>query len=103
MKLYIANGSRQVQCFWYRLPGNWAKPIELVIPPGMQAIRDRDADREFNSRAFDSILLFTQRYQPVGHDRSRVGADEVLARHQSEKAARRARPSNDRSIVEVLG
>jgi hypothetical protein len=36
VKLYIANGTKQVQSFWYRLPGSWAKPIELVIPQGMQ-------------------------------------------------------------------
>ena len=45
--------------------GKEVAAFERVIPPGMQAIRDRDAGREFNSRAFDSILLFTQRYKNV--------------------------------------
>jgi ABC-type transport system involved in cytochrome c biogenesis permease subunit len=46
--------------------GKEVAAFERVVAPGMQAIRDRDAGREFNSRAFDSILLFTQRYKNVG-------------------------------------
>ena len=45
--------------------GKEVAAFDRVILPGMQAIRDRDAGREFDSRAFDSILLFTQRYQNV--------------------------------------
>ena len=45
--------------------GKEVAAFERVIAPGMQAIRDRDAGREFNSQAFDGILLFTQRYQSV--------------------------------------
>ncbi len=37
MKIYIANGTNQIQRFWYRLPGpQWSREIELVIPQGMQ-------------------------------------------------------------------
>ena len=37
MKVYIANGTNQIQRFWYRLPGpQWSREIELVIPQGMQ-------------------------------------------------------------------
>ena len=45
--------------------GKEVAAFERVIAPGMQAIRDRDAGREFKSQAFDGILLFTQRYQSV--------------------------------------
>jgi ABC-type transport system involved in cytochrome c biogenesis permease subunit len=37
--------------------------FERGIAPGMQAIRDRDADKPFNQFDFEQILLFTQRYQ----------------------------------------
>jgi hypothetical protein len=38
MKIYIANGTRQIQQFWYRAPGpNWNRPLMLEIPQGMQA------------------------------------------------------------------
>jgi ABC-type transport system involved in cytochrome c biogenesis permease subunit len=43
--------------------------FERVIEPGMQAIRDRDAGGGFDAQAFDSILLFTQRYQRVSQAR----------------------------------
>jgi hypothetical protein len=37
MKIYIANGTNQVQRFFYRVPGpEWSREIELVIPQGMQ-------------------------------------------------------------------
>ncbi|MBV9392229.1 MAG: cytochrome c biogenesis protein CcsA, partial [Verrucomicrobia bacterium] len=37
--------------------------FEQVVQPGMQAIRDRDANRQFNNEDFEHILLFTKRYQ----------------------------------------
>ncbi|MGA8656415.1 MAG: cytochrome c biogenesis protein CcsA [Chthoniobacterales bacterium] len=45
--------------------GREVQVFERLIQPGMQAIRDRDAGREFNSQDFENILLFTQRYQNV--------------------------------------
>jgi ABC-type transport system involved in cytochrome c biogenesis permease subunit len=37
--------------------------FETAIGPGLRAVRDRDANRPFNQRDFERILLFTQRYQ----------------------------------------
>jgi ABC-type transport system involved in cytochrome c biogenesis permease subunit len=40
--------------------------FEQGIAPGMQAVRDRDANKPFNQNDFEKILLFTQRYQNLG-------------------------------------
>jgi ABC-type transport system involved in cytochrome c biogenesis permease subunit len=39
--------------------------FQQIIQPGMQALLDRDAGGKFDVKAFDSIVLFTQRYQAV--------------------------------------
>ena len=39
--------------------------FQQIIQPGMQALRDRDAGGKFDVKAFDSIVLFTQRYRTV--------------------------------------
>ena len=49
--------------------GNEVVVFEQVIQPGMQAIRNRDAGGKFDVKAFDSILLFTQRYRTVAQAR----------------------------------
>jgi ABC-type transport system involved in cytochrome c biogenesis permease subunit len=43
--------------------------FQQIIQPGMQALRDRDAGGGFDLKAFDSIVLFTQRYQTVAQAR----------------------------------
>src|SRR6516225_9508624 len=45
--------------------GREVEVFEQLIQPGMQAIQDRDAGREFNGRDFENLLLFTKRYQNV--------------------------------------
>jgi ABC-type transport system involved in cytochrome c biogenesis permease subunit len=45
--------------------GREVEVFERLIQPGMQAIRDRDAGRQFNSQDFENIILFTKRYQNV--------------------------------------
>jgi ABC-type transport system involved in cytochrome c biogenesis permease subunit len=37
--------------------------FERSINPGLQAVRDRDAGRQFNNTDFENILQFTKRYQ----------------------------------------
>ena len=43
--------------------GEEIRAFEMAIQPGLQAVRDRDANRPFNQHDFERILLFTQRYQ----------------------------------------
>jgi ABC-type transport system involved in cytochrome c biogenesis permease subunit len=43
--------------------GKEIRAFEAAIGPGMQAVRDRDANKPFNERDFERMLLFTQRYQ----------------------------------------
>ena len=43
--------------------GKEIEAFEMVIGPGMQAVRDRDAGKPFDNQDFERILLFTQRYQ----------------------------------------
>ena len=45
--------------------GREVEVFEQLIQPGMQAIQDRDAGREFNAPDFENLLLFTKRYQNV--------------------------------------
>jgi len=43
--------------------GEEIRAFEMAIQPGLQAVRDRDANKPFNQHDFERILLFTQRYQ----------------------------------------
>ncbi len=43
--------------------GEEIRAFEMAIRPGLQAVRDRDANKPFNQHDFERILLFTQRYQ----------------------------------------
>jgi ABC-type transport system involved in cytochrome c biogenesis permease subunit len=45
--------------------GREVRALETVIQPGMQAIRDRDANKPFNNQDLEHILLFTQRYREL--------------------------------------
>jgi ABC-type transport system involved in cytochrome c biogenesis permease subunit len=46
--------------------GKEIRAFSSVIQPGMQAVRDKDANKPFNNQDFERILLFTQRYQNLG-------------------------------------
>jgi ABC-type transport system involved in cytochrome c biogenesis permease subunit len=46
--------------------GKELQAFDLVIQPGIQAIRDREANRPFNNQDLERILLFAQRYQNLG-------------------------------------
>ena len=43
--------------------GKEIEAFQMVIKPGMQAVRDRDAGKPFDNENFERIVLFTQRYQ----------------------------------------
>ena len=43
--------------------------FQMVIKPGMQAVRDRDAGKPFDNEDFERIVLFTQRYQNLSQAR----------------------------------
>jgi ABC-type transport system involved in cytochrome c biogenesis permease subunit len=43
--------------------GEEIRAFEMAIQPGLQAVRDRDANKPFDQRDFERILFFTQRYQ----------------------------------------
>jgi len=43
--------------------GKEIEAFQMVIKPGMQAVRDRDAGKPFDNEDFERIVLFTQRYQ----------------------------------------
>jgi ABC-type transport system involved in cytochrome c biogenesis permease subunit len=43
--------------------GEEIRAFEAVIRPGLQAVRDRDANKPFNQQDFERILLFTERYK----------------------------------------
>ena len=45
--------------------GKEIRAFETVIQPGIQAIRDRDANNPFNNQDIEHILFFTQRYQDL--------------------------------------
>ena len=45
--------------------GREVRVFETAIQPGMQAIRDRDADKPFNNEDLARILVFTQRYRDL--------------------------------------
>lgn len=46
--------------------GKELQAFGLAIQPGMQAIRDREANRPFNNQDLERILLFVQRYKNLG-------------------------------------
>jgi ABC-type transport system involved in cytochrome c biogenesis permease subunit len=46
--------------------GREIQTFEAVIEPGMQAIRDRNANKPFNKEDLERILFFTQRYRDLG-------------------------------------
>jgi ABC-type transport system involved in cytochrome c biogenesis permease subunit len=51
---------------------DFGKEIEafgMVIKPGMQAVRDRDAGKPFDNQDFERILLFARRYQNLSQAR----------------------------------
>jgi ABC-type transport system involved in cytochrome c biogenesis permease subunit len=43
--------------------GEEIRTFAAIIRPGLQAVRDRDANRPFNQQDFERILLFTERYK----------------------------------------
>jgi ABC-type transport system involved in cytochrome c biogenesis permease subunit len=43
--------------------GKEIQAFSSIIQPGMEAIRDKEANKPFNNRDLERILLFTQRYQ----------------------------------------
>jgi ABC-type transport system involved in cytochrome c biogenesis permease subunit len=45
--------------------GREVQVFETAIQPGMQAIRDRDANKPFNNEDLERILFFTQRYRDL--------------------------------------
>jgi len=45
--------------------GREVRVFETAIQPGMQAIRDRDANKPFNNEDLARILFFTQRYRDL--------------------------------------
>src|SRR6516164_5083913 len=49
--------------------GKEIEAFQMVIKPGMQAVRDRDAGKPFDNEDFERIVLFTQRYQNLSQAR----------------------------------
>jgi ABC-type transport system involved in cytochrome c biogenesis permease subunit len=49
--------------------GKEVEAFGMVIKPGMQAVRDRDAGKPFDNQDFERILLFTKRYQNLSQAR----------------------------------
>jgi ABC-type transport system involved in cytochrome c biogenesis permease subunit len=49
--------------------GKEIEAFEMVIKPGMRAVRDRDAGKPFDDQDFERILLFTRRYQNLSQAR----------------------------------
>ncbi len=45
--------------------GKEVQTFESAIQPGMQAVRDRDANKPFNQADLERILFFTQRYRDL--------------------------------------
>jgi len=45
--------------------GREVRVFETAIQPGMQAIRDRDANKPFNNEDLERILFFSQRYRDL--------------------------------------
>ena len=45
--------------------GREVQTFAMAIQPGMQAIRDRDADKPFKNQDLERILFFTQRYRDL--------------------------------------
>jgi len=45
--------------------GKELQAFDLAIHPGMQAIRDREANRSFNNQDLERILFFVQRYRTL--------------------------------------
>jgi len=43
--------------------GKEIEAFQMVIQPGIKAVRDRDAGKPFDDQDFERIVLFTQRYQ----------------------------------------
>jgi ABC-type transport system involved in cytochrome c biogenesis permease subunit len=43
--------------------GEEIRTFAAIIRPGLQAVRDRDANKPFNQQDFERILLFTERYK----------------------------------------
>ncbi len=46
--------------------GKELRTFEQTIRPGVQAVRDREANRPFNNQDLERILLFTRRYHDLG-------------------------------------
>jgi ABC-type transport system involved in cytochrome c biogenesis permease subunit len=46
--------------------GKELQAFDLALRPGMQAIREREANRPFNKQDLERILLFARRYQDLG-------------------------------------
>jgi ABC-type transport system involved in cytochrome c biogenesis permease subunit len=49
--------------------GKEIQAFEQTIRPGMEAIRDRDANKPFDQQDFERIILFTDRYQRLSQVR----------------------------------
>jgi ABC-type transport system involved in cytochrome c biogenesis permease subunit len=45
--------------------GREVQTFQTAIQPGMQAVRDRDANKPFNSEDLERIVFFTQRYRDL--------------------------------------
>jgi ABC-type transport system involved in cytochrome c biogenesis permease subunit len=67
---------------------NFGKELEAfqqAIAPGMQAVRDRDANKPFNQSDFEKILLFTQRYQNLNQARYAFAIPNPAGKAENEK------------------
>jgi ABC-type transport system involved in cytochrome c biogenesis permease subunit len=65
--------------------GNELEMFRQAIAPGMQAVRDRDANKPFDRSDFEKILLFTQRYQNLNQTRYAFAIPNPQAKNENEK------------------
>src|SRR6202048_677456 len=59
--------------------------FDQVLQPGVQAIRDREANRPFNEQDLFRILLFTKRYQTLSQARYAYAVPNPNGRTDSER------------------
>jgi hypothetical protein len=84
MKIYIANGTNQIQRFFYRVPGpQWSREIEIVIPQGMQMAAISMANSstiELLPEEGEAIIEQLERYGAVkSDDMERVNRTKPVA------------------------
>jgi ABC-type transport system involved in cytochrome c biogenesis permease subunit len=76
--------------------GKEIEAFEQTIQPGMEAIRDRDADKPFNQQDFERIILFTDRYQKLSQVRFAYAFPSTQTDLSGNGARRSVTSANDR-------